>query len=420
MGGTLIAPRGILGHVIEDLGVRWEIEDRRVSVEATWPESEVLLRPDDQEPAVADVFSYPNGFLVAPAGSGKTIMGLELGRRLGQKTLFLIHLGILKDQVIGEAIEHFGFSKKEIGVLHGRTWQIGDALTIGMIPTLRVRDLSEIAKLLGTVIIDEAHHAPSTSFLNVISEFHSQNLIGLTATAYRRDRLDPIMFNSIGPKLAEIEHFELVEDEHLMIPTIVRKNTGWSPPNSHLMEYPDFMEAMVTAQLRNEKIVNDVISECKPGNFCIILVERTAHAEVLSQMLRDRGIRAKYAVAAVDKEGGERDSKGRKKKRAIPKKVRDKIIADLREGQLEAVVATYDLLMEGFNFRPLNRMFLASPIRWRGNVIQALGRVQRPFEGKTDAIVYDYIDELVAMFVRQSDSRYSSVYEPMEMRVVKG
>lgn len=349
-----------------------------------------------------------------------TIMGLELARRLRQRTLFLVHLENLKEQVIEEAIEHFGFDKKSIGVLHGKKWEIGDALTVGMIPTLRLRDLSDIVKLFGTVIIDEAHHAPSTSFLNVINEFHAQNTIGLTATAYRRDKLDPIMFNAIGPKLAEIEHFDLVEDEHLMIPTIIRKNTGWSPPNSHRMEYQDFMEAMVTAENRNKMIVDDIVSECIPGNFCIALVERTAHAQVLSQMLKDKGLRAEFVVASVDKEGGARDDKGRKKKRAIPKKMREKTISDLKEGKLQAVVATYDLLMEGFNFKPLNRLFFASPIRWKGNVIQALGRVQRPAEGKTEALAYDYVDECIGMFVRQADSRSSSVYEPMGMRIVKG
>ncbi|KKN37502.1 hypothetical protein LCGC14_0762740, partial [marine sediment metagenome] len=79
--------------------------------------------------------------------------------------------------------------------------------------------------------------------------------------------------------------------------------------------------------------------------------------------------------------------------------------------------ATYNLLMEGFNYRPLNRLFLASPIKWKGNVVQALGRIQRPEEGKTDAIAYDYVDENIGMFVRQHESRLFRVYKKMGMEV---
>ncbi len=81
------------------------------------------------------------------------------------------------------------------------------------------------------------------------------------------------------------------------------------------------------------------------------------------------------------------------------------------------MVATYDLLKEGFNFRPLNRLFLATPIKWRGSVVQALGRIQRTAEGKSDAIAYDYIDEQIGMFANQAESRFFRVYRKMGMPV---
>lgn len=420
-GDLVTIPRGILVHLVEDLGREFDIDDRRVAPEAEklWPEGNVILRPDDQEPAVQSLMRHDNGFLSAPAGSGKTVMGLEAARRTGLKALWLTHRKELKDQAIDRAEELLEIPRDRIGVLHGKQWKIGEQLTVGMIPTLRKRDLAEIADEFGVVIVDEAHHVPSTTFLHVIDRFNARYLYGLTATAYRRDKLDAVMFNAIGPVVSKIEHFDLFEDEHLMRPTIRRRMTGWVPHGSNLMEYHEFMEAMVTSKKRNSLIVEDVVRECRPGNTCVVLVERTKHAEVLTELLKEQGIRCEFVVGSIDVDTKENPFSGEKKrkKKAIPKEVRNKIVGDFKEGRIQVLIATYDLLAEGFDYRPLNRLFMATPIKWKGTVVQAIGRVQRPHENKRDAVVYDYVDEGIAMFWKQAESRYYRVYEAMDMPV---
>lgn len=420
-GNKVLAPRGILRHLLEDLGRDWEVIDLRVSPEPErpWRPGKVVLRPDDQEPAVEKLLRHDSGFLSAPAGSGKTVMGLEAARRLGLRALWLTHRKELKDQAMERAEELLEIPHKEIGVLHGSSWKIGDQLTIGMVPTLRKRDLKDISQEFGVIIIDEAHHVPSSTFLHVIDKFDARYVYGLTATAYRRDNLDTIMFNAVGPIVSQIEHVSLFEEEHLMIPTIRRRYTGWNPPDSHLMTYHDFMEAMVADRSRNEIITNDIVAECKPGNTCVVLVERTKHAEILTDLLKGKGVRCEYVVGSIDVEGEEgKGSDGRKKKKAIPKEVRNRIVSDFREGRIQVLVATYDLLAEGFDYRPLNRLFMATPIKWKGTVVQSIGRVQRPHENKKDALVYDYVDD-VAMFYKQAESRLFRVYRPMGMTVLE-
>ncbi|MBD3260778.1 MAG: hypothetical protein GF334_03740 [Candidatus Altiarchaeales archaeon] len=422
-GESLVIPRGLFSHILEDLGREWEVEDERISPEAekAWPEGNIVLRYEDQEPAVRELLDNENGFLVAPAGSGKTVMGLEACRRLGLKALWLTHRKELKDQAVETAVELLEIPEDKIGILHGKKWQVGEQLTVGMIPTLRKRDLTELEDEFGVVIVDEAHHVPSTTFLQVIDRFRARFVYGLTATAYRRDKLEAVMFNAIGPKAAEIEHAALFEDEHLMIPTIKRIHTGWSPVDSDTMDYHKFMEAMVVDRARNELIVSDVVRECRDtGNTAVVLVERTKHCEVLTEMLREHGLRCEFVVSSVDVEYDEETGKKdkRKKKKAIPKRVRERIVNDFKDGAIQVLVATYDLLAEGFNYRPLNRLFMATPVKWKGLVVQTVGRVQRPFEGKTDAIVYDYIDEKIFMFVNQAESRLNRVYREMGMPVI--
>ncbi len=422
-GDDLTIPRGLLDHVLNDLGRKFdEVIDKRVMTlpEKIWPEGNIILRPGDQETAVRELMSYDNGFLSAPAGSGKTIIGLEVCRRLGLKALWLTHRKELKDQTIDEIVQHLEIPKDSIGILHGKKWVLGEQMTVGMIPTLGKRDLSEIEDEFGTIIVDEAHHIPSKTFLQVVNQFTAKYVYGLTATAYRRDKLEAIMFNSIGPVVARIEHVDLIEDAHLIIPSVKRRSTGWVPANAKELEYHDFMDAMVHSKMRNQKIVDDVIAECSnPNNTSIVLVSRTKHAEVLAAMVKDAGIRCEFVVGSVDVEDTT-PSFGRrkkKKKKAIPKDVRDQIINDFKEGRLQVVVATYDLLAEGFNYRPLNRLFLASPIKWKGTVVQSLGRVQRPHEDKDNALVYDYVDWGITMFAKQADSRLLSVYRRMGIEV---
>lgn len=413
-----IIPRGQLEHLLNDLGREWEVQDERVAPESEklWPDPSVILRSDDQEPAIRSLMSHESGFLSAPAGSGKTVMGLVVAQRLGFKCLWLTHRQELKEQVLEEIEEHLNIPAGQIGIIHGQKWRIGEQITIGMIPTLKNRDLSSLAEEFGVIIIDEAHHVPSKTFLMVVNAFAPKYLYGLTATAYRRDKLDAVMFNSIGPVVARIEHEELFEDERLMLPTIKRRQTGWYPPKAIFMEYHDFMDAMIRVESRNHLIVRDVVKECLPGNTGIVLVERTKHAEVLAQMLKDQGVRCEFLVGSVDIDDNPEKGK-RKKKRIIPKKIRKKIVEDFKSGELQVLVATYDLLMEGFNYKPLNRLFLASPIKWKGNVAQALGRIQRPAEGKTDAICYDYVDGEISMFFNQAEIRFLRVYKRMGMPV---
>lgn len=414
-GQQITVPRGVLNHLLEDLNRDFELEDLRVEpVAPPWPEPQARMR-DDQETALRELLSHTHGFLSAPAGTGKTVLALEACRRLERKALWLTNRKELKDQVIEEAVELFSLAPSEIGVLHGQTWRLGDRLTVGMIPTLKKRDTSELEKAFGIIIVDEAHHVPANSFLEILRPLHSRYIYGLTATAYRNDGLESLMFNAVGPIRARIEHEELFEDEHLIKPVIVRRQTGWMPPKADLMDYHELMEAMVTAGQRNQLIVRDVVRECQPGNTAIVLVDRTKHAEILTDLLKRAGVKCEFVVGSVDV--GPRKKGRRAKKKALPKKLREHILAEFKNGNLQVLVTTYDLLAEGFNYKPLNRLFLATPVKFKGTVTQAIGRVQRSCEGKSEARVYDYVDGMIAMFDRQSRLRLSQVYRAMEMPV---
>ncbi|RLA87618.1 MAG: ATP-dependent helicase, partial [Deltaproteobacteria bacterium] len=86
-------------------------------------------------------------------------------------------------------------------------------------------------------------------------------------------------------------------------------------------------------------------------------------------------------------------------------KKRREIIAALNAGQVKVLLATGQLIGEGFDCPGLSTLFLATPIRFSGRVLQYLGRILRPAPGKAKARVYDYLDVNVGVLINAARSR---------------
>jgi superfamily II DNA or RNA helicase len=71
---------------------------------------------------------------------------------------------------------------------------------------------------------------------------------------------------------------------------------------------------------------------------------------------------------------------------------RKDIVSRLNAGKIRILIATGQLIGEGFDLPDLSTLFLATPIRFSGRVIPYMGRVLRPAPGKDQARVFDYVD----------------------------
>jgi superfamily II DNA or RNA helicase len=71
---------------------------------------------------------------------------------------------------------------------------------------------------------------------------------------------------------------------------------------------------------------------------------------------------------------------------------RKEVLDRLHDGRVKILIATGQLIGEGFDHKNLATLFLATPIRFSGRVIQYLGRILRPSKSKKKARVYDYVD----------------------------
>lgn len=56
------------------------------------------------------------------------------------------------------------------------------------------------------------------------------------------------------------------------------------------------------------------------------------------------------------------------------------------------IVWTIDKMGRGVDIPPIDTLFLFSPVRFRGTVVQAVGRALRKYPGKTDVHIFDWCD----------------------------
>jgi superfamily II DNA or RNA helicase len=100
-----------------------------------------------------------------------------------------------------------------------------------------------------------------------------------------------------------------------------------------------------------------------------------------------------------------------------PAKIREQIVRDLQSGKCHYLVATGQLIGEGFDLADVEVLVLATPLKFSGRLIQYIGRALRPAPGKDQAIIIDFVDHLEPVFSASAKHR-ADVYRGQGIRTV--
>ena len=225
-----------------------------------------------------------------------------------------------------------------------------------------------------------ASAATFTRYEKVLNHLSARHKWGLSATPERSDGLIRATFALLG-NVAYTVPDEAVADRTMKV-KIQKIETDMELTDDCLnddgtINYTSLLGTMATDWDRN-KLIAKCIMDCKEHS-CLVLSDRLNQLELIRKML----------PYEMQEESAFINGKMQSKK---AKAEREQALEDMRTGKKKYLFASYSLSKEGLDIPRLDRLFLASPCKYSAIITQAVGRVQRTFEGKETPVVYDFVD----------------------------
>ncbi len=174
------------------------------------------LRPYQEEALEAWMKNGCRGVIVLPTGAGKTIVALAAIARLRVPTLILVHTDALVEQWKEKIRELLGV---EPGTLAKGKIDI-KPITVATYQSAG-KHADKLWNRFALLICDECHHEAARTFFDAVKRIAAPYRMGLTATPWREDQNEHLIFISLGPKVYEKSLAELVE-EGWLAPVIVK------------------------------------------------------------------------------------------------------------------------------------------------------------------------------------------------------
>jgi superfamily II DNA or RNA helicase len=381
--GKVILPRGFIGKLLrycKEDNVQYKLHDERKKLTGVRFNFKASLY-EHQEFALASVEKKEMGIVVAPPGSGKTVIGLAIAAQKKQPVLIIVHRKQLFDQWIERIQSFLGIAEAHIGKVAQGKQKVGTHVTVAMIQSLAVLESDNpIFSSFGTIIIDECHHVPAKTFRQVINQFSSYYLFGLTATPVRKNNDERLIFIHIGEVIHEIK---ATASQNQKLSVIIRETELLVPFDYKTDNAETLYKALIHDTSRNRLIAEDIMTEVLTGKRVLVLTERKEHIESLQQFLK-----SKCEVLTISGD----DS-------ATSQKLKQKQIL---EGQFQVLITTGQFLGEGADMNDIACLILAFPFSFEGKLIQYIGRVQR---SKAIPVIYDYRDIYIQFLENQFRQR---------------
>ena len=409
-GGYIGIPRGLREELIERCGragIAWEEEDARVQGRGIQVGFNGQLR-EAQAVAAEKMLEHQTGILSAATAFGKTVVCSYLIAAKKVSALILLESSSLIEQwqealakflMIDEELPEYqtpsGQTRKRksiIGKLQGAHDSMTGIIDIAMAGSLYKKgELHPRLQEYGMVIVDECHHAASDTIVGILREAKAKYVYGVTATPMRGDGLEKITYKMIGPVRYCYRARDMAKEQgirHFVYPRFTRTV---SPHRlGEKMHVNEAYELVRDSEMRNGQIVADVRLCMEKGRSPVILSKYKEHARRLYERLREYADRAFLLLG---------DN---------PRKEQKKLLEEMKQVSREQsvlLVATGQLIGEGFDYPRLDTLIMATPVAWKGVVEQYAGRLNREYDGKETVIIYDYVDRHIPVFDRMYGKR---------------
>jgi len=297
-----------------------------------------------------------------------TVMALKIISLLKKKTLIIVHKEFLMNQWIERAQEFLPTAK--VGRIQGPVFDVkGKDIVLGMLQTLYDREFPDGAfDQFGLTIVDEVHRIGSEQFSKTLLRTITPNMLGISATVDRKDKLTKILYMFMGNKI----YTEARKDEDLVCVRAVeyissdpefnetaydfRGNPKFSTMISKLCDFGPRSDFIV-------RVLGDLVKENSECQIMVLCHNRSL-LKYFYEAIQHRGIcSVGYYVGGMKQ-------------------------VDLQETEEKQIVlATYAMAAEALDIKTLSVLVMATP---KTDIIQSVGRILRVRHD--NPIVVDIVD----------------------------
>jgi superfamily II DNA or RNA helicase len=328
-----------------------------------------ILRPYQLDYVEAITESDPHRCVLAvlPTGGGKTSIAAQIIKQYASElksAIFVVH----RREIVRQASERL----RQEGVAHGIIMSGEkdrglERVQVCSIQTLHARKRRPEADL---IFIDEAHHVPAKSYLDLIDAYPSARIIGLTATPCRGDGRG---LGGVFESMIDLVQVQDLVEMGFLVPT---KVYAAEPPDLKGVgtAQGDYIGSQLAHRMNTDRLVGNILVEWikhAKDRKTIVFASSVGHAVHIRDEFSKFDIKAEHI-----------DGK-------TPKNERDETLAKLARGEVQ-IVTNYGVLTEGWDCPDVGCCVLARPTKQMGLYRQMIGRAIRSAPGKTDAIILDH------------------------------
>ncbi len=348
----------------------------------------------------SDLHAEHNVLMTAATGAGKTAMAVKLVERLYNEKprsnyLVVMHKKLLVTQFLEAFSKFTDINPADIGVccagLHSRN--LSKRITISTIQTIH-RNRDAIKKQT-MILVDECHRAEFTNkktryaqLLEAIRGKAPQSrLLGITATPYRLGagycygtRCRPDIKN-LFPRVNAAATYEMLKKDGYLVPLVgkIASHSNISEDLAGLRINGDYNISQAGDVMSREYHIDTAVEAIRdncPGRDCIVVFCVTIdHCEKVFSALKNSG----ESVTIIHSQLTPLEQHGN--------------MESWREGKARIMVSC-EILIDGFDHPPLDCLVMLRPTLSAALYIQSIGRVLRPSEGKSDALLLDLTDNV--------------------------
>jgi superfamily II DNA or RNA helicase len=325
--------------------------------------------------------TYTSQLVVLATGCGKTVIFSHIAKQAvvhGGKVLVIAHRRELLAQA-GATLARFGLrgALELAGERAAGAFARGECdVVLAGLQTLQGKRLAAWdPEAFSLIVVDEAHHTAAKSYRNILAQFPTARVLGVTATP---DRLDGLGLGSVFQACAyRYDIRDGIKDGYLAPLELHSIRVGALDLSTIKTRAGDFAQDQLAAELVRDEVLHQMAlplsEQCGTRQtlcFCVGVEQSKRLAEILCG----------YGLAAESVDGAMKDD------------ARAAVLARYRSGETQ-VVCNAMLLTEGFDAPETSCIALCRPTKSRALLTQMIGRGTRLAEGKIACLVLDFIPE---------------------------